>query len=288
MGRTEYPTFSNLIADPSIITKLDPVVDIARKLLPEPVKKRVRRGLRKEDLTYPLPEPVSINLNGIEAKFWIRNHSDYQRILNQNFEGQYAQRMIETIARSEGGIFADIGAAQGVYSIPAAKTGAKVYAFDPDPLSYESFTRNQEINPGTDIVYFNCALGNKTDTVRLQTDNRGIYAPSLIQTVPGLKDTAEISMYPFDLLVLEGFVPTPNVVKIDVEGAESLVLEGMEKTLSSNQKPNDIFIEIHPKYLKGFGKSAGQVVLFLKDLGYSDSIVWQRRSEYLCHFVATG
>ena len=76
-------------------------------------------------------------------------------------------------------------------------------------------------------------------------------------------------------------------MKIDVEGSEGIVLAGMRNILSSEIRPTDIFIEVHTKYLPKFGNSARNVVSQIKDFGYKDLGVWERRKDYLCHFVAS-
>ncbi|WP_189319175.1 FkbM family methyltransferase [Halolamina pelagica] len=45
--------------------------------------------------------------------------------------------------------------------------------------------------------------------------------------------TIEVPTTTGDHLIAGGKIPAPNVVKIDVEGSEPLVLEGLEKSLSA-------------------------------------------------------
>jgi len=57
-----------------------------------------------------------------------------------------------------------------------------------------------------------------------------------------------------------------DLVKIDVEGAEMMVLGGMTSTLT-RFRPR-LIIEIHPKKLESFGAKPTEVVGFIEGLGY--------------------
>jgi len=59
----------------------------------------------------------------------------------------------------------------------------------------------------------------------------------------------------------------PNVIKIDVEGAEQLVLEGMNDILDIYHP--DIIMEVTDQFLLELGFSAKSLCFFLIDKGYS-------------------
>ena len=129
------------------------------------------------------------------------------------------------------------------------------------------------------------ALGDKRGKITLHYDSGGTYAPSLRKTSPGLSDQATAQLITLDELIERQLIASPTIVKIDVEGAEGMVLEGMKHLLKSKKPPKDIFIEIHSKYLKEFGDSPEKIVSTLKKYGYLDINVWQRGRDFLCHFV---
>jgi hypothetical protein len=59
----------------------------------------------------------------------------------------------------------------------------------------------------------------------------------------------------------------PDVVKVDVEGAEIGVLRGFEDALS-HSPPDHLFIELHPEYIRERGKSPNQVKEIVRNHGY--------------------
>jgi len=263
--------------------------DLARQVFPEPIKDVLRQVVRAERAQYPLKEPHTAALGGYRARFWIRNHSDWYRIGSKDTEGNFAQDLIRTLSSSRGA-FLDIGAAQGFYSIFAAKAGSRVYAVDPDPVSLDSIGRNIGLNEDVRgrITVLPVALGNEDGDVVLFSDKDGKYAPSLKKTVAGLEDKEVVKQSKLDTLVAKGILPIPDVVKIDVEGAEGMVLDGMQATLTSESRPQHIFLEIHKSYLQLFGTDAESIFRKLKGYGYElpKDNVWPRRHEVHCHFVA--
>jgi hypothetical protein len=86
-----------------------------------------------------------------------------------------------------------------------------------------------------------------------------------------------------DNLVDEGVIPSPDVVKIDVEGHEFQVLQGMRRTVSVN--PPVVFLEFHEKLLQDRGKTREDLEMALNELGLeiTDVLAAPNRSE--THFL---
>jgi FkbM family methyltransferase len=252
--------------------------DVAREILPERVKITLRQVVRREKAHYPLPEPIVAGLDGVEARFYIKNHSDWYRIGTNDFEGNYGVSLLQTIKSKDKPYVVDVGAAQGYYSILAAKVGARVIAIDPDPISQRSLAENISLNEDVQdrIHPLSVALGHTTGETTLYIDEGGTYAPSLARTVRGLKQKIQVPVQTMDELVFHGIIPSPEVVKIDVEGAEGLV--------ASEVRPSDIFIELHTKYLPRFGTTTEKVAQSIANQGYSLTEYLERRSEILCHY----
>lgn len=61
--------------------------------------------------------------------------------------------------------------------------------------------------------------------------------------------------------------PPPDVVKIDIEGAEYAAIQGMEETIGSS-KPR-LYVEVHPHYLGDFGATVNDVMELLTGHSYT-------------------
>jgi|GEM_PF-2745464 len=286
--KQEICGFNNCIPDRTIKYRFDSIFDIGRNILPEPIKDFARKRLNGVDPKYPLDNPQRISVGGYEANYWIKSSSDWYRLVDQKSEVEYASEMMRTLGKINKAVFFDIGAAQGKYSLAAVSAGAgEVVAFDPDPLSYTMFDANLSLNPemSKKVRLLPIGLGDQENTFSLFTDKRGINAPSMKYTNKGFLDVVQIKVYKLDDLIDSGLIPLPDVVKIDVEGAEMMVLRGMHMLLSSSNKPPHIFIEIHSKYLKQFGSNVFELVRLLNNFGYRDMVTWQQGVNFLSHFV---
>jgi uncharacterized protein (UPF0179 family) len=71
-----------------------------------------------------------------------------------------------------------------------------------------------------------------------------------------------------DRLVDSGEVPVPNIVKIDIEGAEKLAMEGMKNTIS-NECCDLIYCEIHEEKLLNNGTNRNEIHEILDSCGFN-------------------
>lgn len=253
-------------------------------VMPDGTKERARKFLRQE--AFPLKRPFTKTINGVSAQFWVKNASDWHRIVQENEGDSFPSELIGSIQK--GDTFLDVGSAQGIYSILAAKAGAEVYAADPDPISVASAKENLEVNPevGDAVNMLTMGLGDKEGFLELNYDTAGTYAPSLQRTTKGLSQQVRVPVRTVDNLISEGVIKPPNVVKIDVEGAEGMVLDGMKELFVSDKKPRHLFVEVHGLYLPKFGSSSAEILQKIADMGYvpyGDS--GKERGKSVYHFV---
>lgn len=264
-----------------------PLMDVARRVLPEGVKKQAKRILRHAE--YPLKEPYCVSIAGYDALFNVNNASDWSRLVAGDYEKDFAAEILQTIARKKGQ-FLDVGSAQGLYSLLAVAAGAEgVTAIDPDPLSCLSLRENIELNPqlGGRVKLIELALGSENATRQLYFDRTGTYAPSLKKTVGGLRQTKEVLVQTLDSLIDGGLIKSPDIIKIDVEGAEGNVIKGAKKLLESNKRPEHLFMEFHLGYIGRFGYNAVDLARQITSYGYGFAgEPTKRRTEVHCHFAA--
>jgi FkbM family methyltransferase len=132
-----------------------------------------------------------------------------------------------------GDIFIDIGAHLGIYSYFARKLGAETILFEPDPAHGAFLVRNKHL---FDRV-FCLAVADKSQMAtffRGRHDNTG--AGSLVASMnswetSGYAAVTQVQSARIDKLFDPGIWPRVALIKIDVEGAEALVLRGMGEVL---------------------------------------------------------
>jgi FkbM family methyltransferase len=134
----------------------------------------------------------------------------------------------------------DVGAHLGYYTLLAKFNNVNVFAFEPDPYYFSLLLKNLERNRIIKGVYaYQMAVADKLAMATFFADNSGgrgnLYAPvgERIITVP----TITLDAF-FEKL---GW-PQVDLIKIDVEGAEVAVLNGMRE-LSKQNKSLRLIIE---------------------------------------------
>jgi FkbM family methyltransferase len=132
----------------------------------------------------------------------------------------------------------DIGANMGYVSLTLAKrVGAKgrVIAFEPVPSNISLLRTNIENNKLTNVRVMEVAASDRCGTAVIRM-TKNLSTASLIwhRNDPSATEVV-IRTVAIDELVKAGVFSEPRFVKIDVEGAESQVLEGMRHTLAASR-----------------------------------------------------
>lgn len=141
-----------------------------------------------------------------------------------------------------GAILYDIGGYTGYLTLVAAKklaAGGHVFVFEPLPNNIDNLTKNFSANLITNYTLIPQAVSNEVGIATLFTGTH--------ETMASLVHNNESNVIEVPTITLDSFVidhPWPTLVKVDVEGAEDLVLQGGETLLSSTSGPAWI-IEVH-------------------------------------------
>jgi FkbM family methyltransferase len=167
-------------------------------------------------------------------------------------------------------VFYDLGANVGYYAFIAnlyISTG-KIYSFEPMPANIEVFKSHLKLNEkrmiNKSIELLPYAISDSEKEVAFSNNDKAIegntYINSKVENVSS--KSLLVKCFSVDGLLRVGY-QKPDVIKIDVEGAEYDVLRGARETLSK-YKPN-ILLATHDCHLPGVQKLC---VDLLKDLGY--------------------
>jgi FkbM family methyltransferase len=181
----------------------------------------------------------------------------------------------------EGDIVFDVGANIGEFTILLSHVvgpHGKVHAFEPVPETFQKLSQNIAKSPLKNQVVLNrCALSD-------HLGNAKIYVP--ISDLPFSGDTEasltghtsvcwesqQVKCFDCHLDTLDNYVEINHIdkidfVKLDVEGAEMLVLRGMKNILQSPSPPM-LMLEAFPFWMKDFGFSVTNLFQLLTEYGY--------------------
>jgi FkbM family methyltransferase len=186
-------------------------------------------------------------------------------------------------------VFLDVGANTGLYTLFAAKrcSNAKVVAFEPYPPNMRLLKRDIERNELENVDTWEVALSDSAGTVEFdQPEQEDVgYGSGSIESEPGNPNsTVEVAAKTGDELISDGEVPTPSIVKIDVEGAEPLVVEGMKDALSTPEC-RLVYCEIHRSDVEyrpsigDFGMTLPDMKARFEELGFEVEELQTRGSE---------
>jgi FkbM family methyltransferase len=241
-----------------------------------------RRFLQKH--RYRHTKRYMMTMNGVTVQF-----STEDRYSNSWFYPRYAEGGIHEKTITEmlvaslqsARCFVDAGAHLGWYTCIAARhmPQGKVVGFEMDSLNFALLKHNIAINQCTNAEVYNLALSDTPGVVNYKRDaNRPSPEFHLQDHEEHGESTPFVSVQSVsldDFFISRGIAP--DVVKIDVEGAEMKVLTGMRHTLRV-YKPI-LFLELHPFNFHYFDTSTSEVLSFLADNRYDLFEIESMRSQ---------
>jgi FkbM family methyltransferase len=169
--------------------------------------------------------------------------------------------------------FVDIGANQGEYSLFAAKrlTNGLVLAFEPVDHFFQQLNENVSLNHFNNIRTFPFGLSNVSSQSPIYMGDQGAGENEGLASIYQ-SSIRKRFIQSINLKVLDDLEPSLGLVridfiKIDVEGAELMVLKGSLKTIVK-YKPW-IMIEISEDTYRSAGYSVNDVRDFFDSIDYS-------------------
>jgi FkbM family methyltransferase len=216
-------------------------------------------GLSKApEPTTPSNDPATIKTKWLDLEFADVAHDD--KVMRFAMTGSSSRKRLRTLFSkepitlawidtfAEGETLYDVGANVGMYTIYAAITRrTRVYAFEPEALNYAELNKNIYLNDLHGQVLGYCVALTDVDKVdRLLLSDFGLgisyhdfeenswtedkqFAADWAVSKEGRRPQGCVGRR-LDSLIAEG-MPTPDHIKIDVDGLEHRVVEGMVETL---------------------------------------------------------
>ncbi|MBM3969577.1 MAG: FkbM family methyltransferase [Planctomycetes bacterium] len=170
------------------------------------------------------PFTVRIRAGALQGRRWvIASGSRFVKGTYEPIQSEAFHRLIHP-----GSVVFDVGAHVGYYTVLSsvlAGPSGQVIAFEPLPANLKYLRRHLQLNAcGNVRVLTNC-VGEGSSTARFD-DSHGTGVGHLATA-----GRLEVQVRSLDEMVESGELPIPQFIKIDVEGAELLVLRGAEQLL---------------------------------------------------------
>ncbi len=238
-----------------------------------------------EQFSMAPPQLAMTRFNGVRYEIDMSLHRVMKKYFFHTHE-MFLERVFQRCL-SSGSIFVDIGANCGYWSAYAASLvgrGGEVHAFEPVPHYFRFVRRLAEINPDYRILANEMACG-----ARYETRTMAVVAPSatnfnnyninigssslatgFLDHARNLTENIGVEVIPFDAYVRERDLDLDRIglVKIDVEGFESSVFDGMQDVLTKNGRKVPLLCEILTDRERAEPLDGRLTIERLEDCGY--------------------
>ncbi|MBI4522551.1 MAG: FkbM family methyltransferase [Deltaproteobacteria bacterium] len=210
---------------------------------------------------------MAIELNGLKLHGYLRHRSFLDGMSNGGYE-QFTQELYEKSLKP-GMIVVDGGAHVGLYTLLAARRigiDGRVFAFEPDPYNFGALVFNVNKNHSRNIVPIRKAVSNTNDDAVFYISG-GTISSSLVNR----KNAEECRQMLVRCATLDhelcNVALDSLLVKLDIEGAEPVALQGMNNLLQKVRSAV-VIAELNPSALRDAGLSPRDMINELKSHGF--------------------
>lgn len=191
---------------------------------------------------------------------------------NEYFNGSYEKDsfgiVLNEIRQNPSAVIYDMGANLGYFSLLCANHGegkSTVYAFEPIPGNMNILCRHLLMNKVANVLPVNMAVSDQFGIIDFSADNSSVsYTYKQSSEYYGNRAiNIKVAIISLDTLTGKFGFSKPDVLKIDVEGAELDVLNGATETIKK-YRPR-ILLSTHEAHVKGIEQGC---LSFMKEMNY--------------------
>jgi len=189
----------------------------------------------------------------------------------ENWGGGHNDAFVQCVEACRGKLCVfDVGAHVGLVALPMASVvapGGRVYCFEPAEANRKLLSEHAALNGYSNIEVVQALVGAEArqSVPFFEMDEpTGMNALVVAKNARAFRETRRPQM------TLDGFCAArglaPEVVKIDVEGAEIGVLQGAGRTIERHRPL--VFLSVHPREIALLGQDVARLAGLIAELGY--------------------
>jgi FkbM family methyltransferase len=184
----------------------------------------------------------------------------------------------------KGDYFIDVGANIGYFSLLASTLvgdGGKVFAIEASPTIFNLLNRNIQLNKFANIRTFNIAASDSHGTLNLYiAPDENIGHSTTVASIAendGHKLEAVVLGMPLHEIIGKENLLNARIIKVDVEGAEISVIQGIVHLLKTFSEKTEWVIEITPN---GTKEKAIEILQLINDFRNADYHLYELGNDY--------
>jgi FkbM family methyltransferase len=206
-----------------------------------------------------------------EGRFWVdpASYQGQQLMQHQIYEPAMLGALKEQVR--PGGVFADLGANEGYFSVVAARLvgpQGRVLAVEPQRRLEPVLRRNFALNGCHQITLVTAAISDRSGSAQLHL------TPSMNNSASGLMAPTRypllrqpVVLATLSQVLAQAGIERCDVMKIDIEGWEYEAILGSRDVFAQG-RVRTLALELHPHLLAPRGLDAGAITRFLAACGY--------------------
>lgn len=184
----------------------------------------------------------TVVVGDLRATFPVTTREEGRHFWPKLEERDLIQWMSEDVRH--GDVIFDVGAHIGIHACLLGDVDrTKLVLFEPHRANRRRLEENINRN-GVNTDIHEVALSNREQTVEMGIDSDRVGAMGHLMV--NREESIEIETRQADKMVEQGDIPQPDFIKIDVEGSEAAVLDGMKETLADCRV---VYVEMHPDHM---------------------------------------
>jgi FkbM family methyltransferase len=196
----------------------------------------------------------------------VRLHPRFLGMRPEVYEPELTNFLVNQVKRAA--TVLDIGAHVGLHTLMFSRrvgVEGRVLAVEASPANAKLLHKHLDWNDCRNVQVIEAAIGDREGqaafTFRPDPTDPGGFANSLAYDIGGETATIPVTMIDTVCAGCE-----PDLIKIDIEGAELLALRGAHKTLARSAPT--LVVAIHPDAMRALGTDPAELILFLGGCGY--------------------
>jgi FkbM family methyltransferase len=224
-----------------------------------------------------LQSPIRTLVRGIHFELDLADRMQGIFFLTGLYEPKTIAAILSSLPPDEKSVYLDVGANVGLLSLQVRKARPLVqcHLFEPDPQTFQKLKKNVSLNPFRDIhlhqlivsdqtaqqqAFHTSPMSSESGWGRLATHIGGNTAEANLLRLPSIT---------IDDHCAQARIEQIDLLKVDVEGAEALVLRGASRYLSEG-KIKAVICEMNDGALQAFGMTSEKIKGLLASHGFTE------------------